>query len=239
MTIAPRLLSFDVFRTLLDIEENKDSPAAFALLARFLAYHGIVIEGELLHQRMTTLTTRQIALSSSPTPDVDVLKILESALDGDIDSDFLGEAALVLRAATTALSSVPGAHTAVTRLAAAWPLAVCSNTQRAYTIAELRAFNFLPYFGTIVFSSDIGACKPDPRIFHRLFAEAGVSSADVIHIGDDYRNDIVTAKNLGCKTIWVDRYNQSTQSGFDQSAADAVVGPDLTDLPRIIAECWT
>jgi putative hydrolase of the HAD superfamily len=95
---------------------------------------------------------------------------------------------------------------------------------------------FLAHFGTIVFSSDVRACKPDTAIFHRLFAETGVVPANIIHIGDNFADDIIAAKSLGCTTIWVGRHNEAAQSGFDRSAADAIINPDLTDLPRIIAE---
>ncbi|HQT88499.1 MAG TPA: HAD family hydrolase [Acidiphilium sp.] len=236
MTAKPRLLSFDVFRTLLDIEEHKDRPEAFVLLARFLAYHGIIIEAEALHSQVTALTQSQLTANPSPTPDVDILDILATALAAKIEPTLLAEAALVLRAATTRLTPVPGAGEAVQHLAASWSLAICSNTQRAYTIAELRAFGFLAHFGTIVFSSDVRACKPDTAIFQRLFAETGIAPANIIHIGDNFADDIIAAKSLGCTTIWVDRHNEAAQPGSDRSAADAIIGPDLTDLPRIIAE---
>jgi putative hydrolase of the HAD superfamily len=236
LSAPTRLLSFDVFRTLLDIEEDKNRPEAFVLLARFLGYHGIIIAADTLHRRVTALTQSQLTVNPSPTPDVDILDILAAALDTKIDPTLLAEAALVLRAATTSLTPVRGAHEAVQHLAASFPLAICSNTQRAYTIAELRAFDFLAYFGTIIFSSDVRACKPDPAIFQRLFAETGIAPASIIHVGDNFTDDIIAAKRLGCTTIWVDRHNAAAQPGFDRSAADAIISPDLTDLPRIIAE---
>ncbi|MGC8532076.1 MAG: HAD family hydrolase [Acidiphilium sp.] len=238
MSARPRLLSFDVFRTLLDIEEDKDRPEAFALLARFLAYHGIIIAAETLHQRVTALTESALAANPSLTPDVDILEILAAALGSPVDANLLAQAALVLRAATTNLTPVPGALAAVQHLAASWKLAICSNTQRAYTMAELRAFGFLAQFGTIIFSSDVRACKPDPAIFQRLFAQTGCTPAAIIHIGDNFTDDIIAAKRLGCTTLWVDRHNEAAQPGFDRSAADVIITPDLTDLPRILAEHW-
>jgi len=238
LSAPPRLLSFDVFRTLLDIEEDKDRPEAFALLARFLTYHGIIIATSALQQRVAALTESALATNPSPTPDVDILEILAAALGSPIDANLLAQAALVLRAATTNLTPVRGAQAAIQHLAASWPLAICSNTQRAYTVAELRAFGFLPYFDTIIFSSDVRACKPDPAIFQRLFAQTGCAPGAIIHIGDNFTDDIIAAKRLGCMTIWVDRHDEAKQAGFDRSAADAIVSPDLTDLPRLLAEHW-
>lgn len=233
------LLSFDVFRTLLDIEEHKDRPKAFTLLSRFLAYHGVVTEPESLHQSITDLTNASLASNPSPTPDVDMRDILASALGPQTDFSLLAQAALVLRAATTRLSAVPGAQAAVAQLAPHVPLAICSNTQRAYTIAELRAFGFLPHFGTIVFSSDVRACKPDPAMFHSLCALTGTDPAQIIHIGDNLVDDIIAAKSFGCTTIWVDRHHDAARPETDHKAADAIIGPDLTDLPRIIAQFLT
>ena len=233
------LLSFDIFRTLLDIEEHKDRPEAFSLLARFLAYHGVVIDPELLHQSITDLTAAALGANPSPTPDVDMRDILASALGPAADFSLVAQAALVLRAATTRLSPVPGAQASVAQLAQHVPLAICSNTQRAYTIGELRAFGFLPHFGTIVFSSDVLACKPDPAMFQRLSTLTGTDPAQIIHIGDNLVDDIIAAKSFGCTTIWVDRHDDAARPDLDHQAADAIIGPDLTDLPTIIAQFLT
>lgn len=41
-------------------------------------------------------------------------------------------------------------------------LVIASNTQRAYTEAELRMLGLWDYFERVVFSSDVKVCKPGP-----------------------------------------------------------------------------
>lgn len=231
-----RLVSFDVFRTLLDIREDKDNPDAYDQLARFLGYHGVVLTGKNLHEAMATETERHLALSPSAYPDVDILTILDEALSGlghPATPSLISESALVLRAATTCLTPVKGAAEAVaTLVAAGYRVCLCSNTQRAFTIGELRAFGLLDLFDPMVFSSDIGACKPDPALFSRLVELAGVAPSEVVHIGDSYRDDAEGAHRFGFRTIWLDR-DDSVRSS---PAADCrITLADLPNLPAIVA----
>lgn len=58
-------------------------------------------------------------------------------------------------------------------------------------------------FDTIVDSTIVGVRKPDKRIFKIIMNELNVNPSDVIVVGDSYNNDIIPAKSLGCKTIWL------------------------------------
>lgn len=204
-----RLISFDVFGTLLDIEEDKYRPEAYDQLARFLGYHGIHVNGEGLLEAISTLTIQSLDLPRIKHPDVEIITIINAALAkfGQFASPTLiAEAALVLRAATTKIVPVQGAIEAVKTLySIGHRVSICSNTQRAYTIGELRAFGLLEIFHPIVFSSDVHACKPDPAIFARVTSEASVSPDEIVHVGDNYIDDIEGAHNYGLRTIWLDR----------------------------------
>ncbi|HEX3848694.1 MAG TPA: HAD family hydrolase [Steroidobacteraceae bacterium] len=50
-----------------------------------------------------------------------------------------------------------------------------------------------------------GAAKPDPRIFTHLLEVAGVSAADVVHVGDDPRTDVAGAMQAGIGAVWINR----------------------------------
>jgi len=231
-----RLVSFDIFRTLLDIQEDKNNPDAYDLVARFLGYHGVAVTGKNLSETLALETARYLSLSSSEFPDVDILRVLDEALSGlghSATPSLISESALVLRAATTRLTPVKGAFESVaTLVAAGYRVCLCSNTQRAFTIGELRAFGLLDLFDPIVFSSDVGACKPDPAVFSRLVELAGVAPSEVVHIGDNYREDAEGAHRFGLRTVWLDR----DDSGRASPAADRrITLADLPDLPVIVA----
>lgn len=204
-----KLVSFDVFRTLLDIEEHKHRPEAYEQLARYLGYGGAPVTGKALADAIVTVTRQRLDASTARFPDVEIVGVLAAALaclGHLVPRARLTQAAWVLRSATTRLKRVPNADQAIEGLRRhGYRLAICSNTQRAYTIGELRAFGLLDYFDTIVFSSDVGACKPGPEAFARLLQRAGVSAHEIIHVGDSFIDDVKGACGAGLRAIWLDR----------------------------------
>jgi len=50
-----------------------------------------------------------------------------------------------------------------------------------------------------------GAAKPDARIFEVLQRMAGVSAAEVLHVGDDPLADVVGARRAGMQAVWLNR----------------------------------
>ena len=59
-------------------------------------------------------------------------------------------------------------------------------------------------------SSDIGAEKPDKRIFDWAREHMGlgeIDTEDILYIGDSFEKDIVGAKGAGWKAVWYNRRN--------------------------------
>ena len=59
------------------------------------------------------------------------------------------------------------------------------------------------YFDLIVSSAEEGVAKPDPRIFNIALTRAGCAPEQAVMIGDRIDNDIVPAKQIGMKTVWI------------------------------------
>jgi putative hydrolase of the HAD superfamily len=55
-------------------------------------------------------------------------------------------------------------------------------------------------FQVIVFSAEVGVCKPDPKIFQRALEQLGVDAAESLFIDDRERN-VTGAKALGMHAI--------------------------------------
>jgi putative hydrolase of the HAD superfamily len=49
---------------------------------------------------------------------------------------------------------------------------------------RLRELGLAPYFDAVVSSADVGAAKPDRRIFDTALARLGVPAARALHVGD-------------------------------------------------------
>jgi FMN phosphatase YigB (HAD superfamily) len=58
----------------------------------------------------------------------------------------------------------------------------------------------------VAVSSEVGAAKPDPRIFRAALAEAGVDPGEALYVGDDYRADVGGAWSAGMDALLVDRH---------------------------------
>ena len=75
-----------------------------------------------------------------------------------------------------------------------------------------------PYLNFIVTSGEAGADKPQPEIFLTALEQAGVEASEAVHVGDQYKIDIVGAMGVGIKPILLDRND---------------LYPEVTECPRI------
>jgi putative hydrolase of the HAD superfamily len=57
----------------------------------------------------------------------------------------------------------------------------------------------------VVTSAEVGAPKPDPRVFERALAIAGVAPAEALHVGDTVDNDVEGAAAAGVRAVLLQR----------------------------------
>ena len=81
-----------------------------------------------------------------------------------------------------------------------------------------RKLGLEPYLDVIVTSEEAGADKPNPIIFQAALQRAGVDASEAVHVGDQYKMDVVGARGVGITPILIDRYN---------------LYPEVRDCPRI------
>ena len=58
-------------------------------------------------------------------------------------------------------------------------------------------------FDVLVISHGVGFEKPHPEIFLEALRRAGTAQARALHVGDSYEADILPAKTLGMRTLWL------------------------------------
>lgn len=98
--------------------------------------------------------------------------------------------------------------------------------------AILRDFGLDHYFSAVIESAVVGVRKPDPAIY-RLGVEAtGFPVEEVLVVGDSYGKDIVPAKAVGCRAVWL-KGEGWTKEEQDESLPDAVIY-HLADLPEVV-----
>jgi putative hydrolase of the HAD superfamily len=57
----------------------------------------------------------------------------------------------------------------------------------------------------VVTSAEVGAPKPDPRVFERALAIAGAAPSEALHVGDNAANDLEGAAAAGVRAVLVQR----------------------------------
>jgi len=81
-----------------------------------------------------------------------------------------------------------------------------------------RSLGLEPYLDFVVSSGEVGVDKPAPRLFHAALEKAKVEPQEAVHIGDQYKLDVVGARGVGITPILIDRYD---------------LYPEVSDCPRI------
>jgi 2-haloalkanoic acid dehalogenase type II len=113
------------------------------------------------------------------------------------------------------------------RLKNRFKLVVVSNVDRASFAGSNEKLG--APFAAVVTAEEVGAYKPDPRVFHRALAvlhSLGVERDEVLHVAQSLYHDHVPAKALGLATVWVDR--RDGRRGGATREPEIPVTPDLT-----------
>ncbi len=116
-----------------------------------------------------------------------------------------------------------------------YKLAIISNVDRA-SFAHSQA-KLGVEFDVVVTAEDVGSYKPDPRNFEYAFErlnEIGVARSAILHVAQSLFHDHEPAKQLGTRTVWVDRRSGKPAGGATPTPL-ASVRPDLVvnDLAQL------
>ncbi|MGI5411098.1 HAD family hydrolase [Streptomyces chartreusis] len=101
----------------------------------------------------------------------------------------------------------PGAREGLEALrAAGWTIGIATNGAGEVQRAKLTATGLARLFNGICVSGEVGARKPERRLFEVAAAECGASlSAGGWMVGDNPETDMDGARAAGLRTLWVAR----------------------------------
>jgi HAD superfamily hydrolase (TIGR01549 family) len=71
--------------------------------------------------------------------------------------------------------------------------------------------NLLNYIDVPIFSFEIGAVKPNPKIYLELINKTNYSPEEILIIGDKLNEDVLTPRRFGFNSIHFKTYNQLIQ----------------------------
>jgi putative hydrolase of the HAD superfamily len=84
----------------------------------------------------------------------------------------------------------------------------------------------LEYVDGVVTSAEVGAAKPNPRVFERALGIAAVDAADAVHVGDKLDNDVEGAAAAGIRAVLLQR------EGDPPPGVEAI--RSLSELPALL-----
>ena len=102
-----------------------------------------------------------------------------------------------------------------------YKLGIIAN-QKLGTAERLENWGLRQYFDVIVSSAEIGYAKPDKRIFEKALEMAGCTTRESVMVGDRLDNDMIPAKALGMRTVWI-------KNGLAQYQSEEL-GKDIADV---------
>ncbi len=108
-----------------------------------------------------------------------------------------------------------------------WKLAILSNSDRDLIDAS-RAQIGVPIDATVV-AEDVGSYKPELAHWERFFSETTADRARHVHVGASQFHDIAPARELGLRSVWINRLGEQGAVEPDRELPDLGRLPDTVD----------
>ena len=108
---------------------------------------------------------------------------------------------------------------AETRGAGARRVGLVTNGPAEVQRAKIDLLELWGHVDFAVISGELGAEKPDPAIFREALRLGGARAAETVYVGDSPHLDVVGARSVGIRTVWVN-------AGGDAWPADLGAPPD-------------
>jgi putative hydrolase of the HAD superfamily len=200
---------FDCYRTLIDIETDENDQETYESVSNWLIYQGVRINPDQLKTEYRGSCLLGTRATGQEYPEVRVEKIFEGICKRysfwNIDETTLGEeTARAFRSASLRRLQVFPQSLRLLEALKEYPLGVVSNGQRVFSEIELKYLDLFDHFKSVIFSSDLGFKKPDPKIFLAGARALGLNEEEVLYIGDNFENDIIPSAKLGMKALHIE-----------------------------------
>lgn len=216
-----RALTFDCYGTLVDWEAG-----LLAVLEPWVARHGRSIDAGDLLERFALVESR-LERERPALPYTEILRAAHSQLAGQLDLPPDDGEATRLADSIGHWPVFPDTVDALGRLATRFRLVLVSNVDARGLEATTPRLGV--DFDAVVTAEEVGAYKPDPRMFvaarERLEA-LGCDLTSTLHVAQSLFHDHVPARRLGFKTAWVDRRRGTAGWGATPPPPEPV-SPDL------------
>ena len=197
-----KIISVDFFRTLIDVEPTSETLWQKFLRENFPAEiarkYGQRAE-EILRRRWDAAGIDDKQFKSVRTINEETAAELFTEIESDYDPKLAANAIID---AHKVHNTFQDAKPFLSSLGLKYP--VCLSTDADFDMLE--NINDIYPFNNRFISEELQAYKPNPRFFKNMLNHYKVKPENILHIGDS-KSDIVTPKQLGVQTCWLNRRN--------------------------------
>src|SRR5262249_19273874 len=138
---------FDIYKTLIDIEIDENNIDTYYFLSRWLSYNGLIIDPEYIFEQYKKICYEKIVSNHESYPDIDVGEVFDEILSNAQkypayeSRNIVKDICILFRILTTkSIFIYPEAVNMLNLLNGRVRLGIVSNSQRVFTIPELRKF---------------------------------------------------------------------------------------------------
>lgn len=128
----------------------------------------------------------------------------------------------------------PEVHAVLERLSSEYRLGLITNTQGQQTPDKhrLSLFPQLERFFELIIVAGENTIKPKPASepFLICLEKLGITPSEAIYVGDDWRNDICGATEVGIKPIWLQHHTVARKWPIVETSTPVIVS--LEQLPK-------
>lgn len=110
-----------------------------------------------------------------------------------------------------------------------YPVGILTNGFAETQRKKFKQFRLDESANCTVISEEVGALKPDPKVFQHATDLAQVATDKILYVGDSFSSDIKGGSQFGWKTAWFTDNENSTE----QQKADFVFN-DFKDLAKLL-----
>lgn len=225
--MAIRGILFDLYGTLIDIETDEGMEELYRAMAHYFTYLGVDMRRFDLRDLYYEVMKKQRALSGELYAEINVVGIWKEIMhrkgikhkEEHQIATFLAQ--MYRGISRKRIQLYNDVWRVLGELKKRFPLALVSDAQACFSLAEMRVTSIHDFFNPIIISGDYGYRKPDPRLFLQALDGLGLRPEEAIFVGNDMFRDIFGAKQLGIKTIFF-QSNQGEQS-YKNIAPDYIV----------------
>jgi len=131
---------------------------------------------------------------------------------------------------------IPETIDVVRKMKQQYKVGIISNNVYEWMIQAIEVYRIRELFDVITVSSEIGARKPDARIFQSALKSVSVKPEEAVFVSDELSEDLVGSKGLGIISVWLKNPHVKSEWKQREVPEEKIFEPDATisDLEELL-----